>query len=141
MNSDRPYDNSRRGFLQASGALALALASLPGMVGGAVATAGARSASAVTDCGRLSGLTLSRSDTAVVFIDPQNEVLSEKGAAWGVVGESVKENQTVDNMEHIFQAAKQKGFEVFSSPPTTSTPRTMAGNSTDLSRRWSTPTR
>jgi hypothetical protein len=26
-----------------------------------------------------------KSDTAVVFIDPQNEVLSEKGANWGAV--------------------------------------------------------
>jgi len=55
-------------------------------------------------------------DTAVVFIDPQNEVLSEKGLAWGSVGDSVKENKTVENMERIFKAAKQNGFEVFISP-------------------------
>lgn len=55
-------------------------------------------------------------DTAVVFIDPQNEVLSDKGAAWGAVGASVRENQTVENMERIFQTAKQHGFEVFISP-------------------------
>ena len=59
---------------------------------------------------------IGRNDTAVVFIDPQNEVLSEKGAAWGAVGESVRENKTVENMERIFQAAKQNGFEVFISP-------------------------
>ncbi len=29
---------------------------------------------------------LNRNDTAVVFIDPQNDVLSERGAAWGAVG-------------------------------------------------------
>jgi len=57
-----------------------------------------------------------RNDAAVVFIDPQNEVLSEKGGAWGAVGDSVKENKTVENMEHIFQAAKQHGYEVFISP-------------------------
>ena len=77
--------------------------------------------------------TLDRNDTAVVFIDPQNEVLSEQGAAWGAVGASVTENKTVENMERIFQAAKQQGFEVFISP-TTSIPRTMGGDSTDLSR-------
>ena len=55
-------------------------------------------------------------DTAVVFIDPQNDVLSEKGAAWAAVGESVTENKTVENMERIFRAAKQRGFEVFISP-------------------------
>ena len=57
-----------------------------------------------------------RDDTAVVFIDPQNEVLSEKGLAWGAVGNSVKENKTVENMERIFKAAKDNGFEVFISP-------------------------
>jgi len=55
-------------------------------------------------------------DTAVVFIDPQNDVLSEKGAAWAAVGQSVTENGTVQNMERTFQAAKQNGFEVFISP-------------------------
>jgi nicotinamidase-related amidase len=59
---------------------------------------------------------INKNDTAVVFIDPQNEVLSEKGLAWGAVGDSVKENKTVENMERIFKTAKQNGFEVFISP-------------------------
>ena len=59
---------------------------------------------------------INKNDTAVVFIDPQNEVLSEKGRAWGAVGDSVKENKTVENMERIFKAAKENGFEVFISP-------------------------
>jgi nicotinamidase-related amidase len=59
---------------------------------------------------------INKNDTAVVFIDPQNEVLSDKGRAWGAVGDSVKENKTVENMERIFKAAKQNGFEVFISP-------------------------
>ncbi len=57
-----------------------------------------------------------RNDTAVLFIDPQNDVLSEKGLAWGAVGNSVKENQTIENMARIFRAAKANGFEVFISP-------------------------
>jgi len=60
--------------------------------------------------------TFNRNDTAVVFIDPQNEVLSEKGGAWGAVGDSVKENKTVENIERIFKAAKNNGYEVFISP-------------------------
>jgi nicotinamidase-related amidase len=36
-------------------------------------------------------------DTGVVFIDPQNDVLSEGGAAWAAVGNSVKENNTIEN--------------------------------------------
>jgi len=59
---------------------------------------------------------INKDDTAVVFIDPQNEVLSNKGLAWGLVGDSVTENKTVENMERIFTAAKENGFEVFISP-------------------------
>ena len=55
-------------------------------------------------------------DTAVVFIDPQNDVLSEKGANWGAVGASVTQNRTVENMERIFRAAKANGYQVFISP-------------------------
>jgi nicotinamidase-related amidase len=32
------------------------------------------------------------------------------------VGDSVKENKTVENIERVFKAAKQNGFEVFISP-------------------------
>src|ERR1700733_4882131 len=59
---------------------------------------------------------IDKNDTAVVFIDPQNEVLSEKGLAWPLVHESLRENNTVENMERIFKAAKASGFEVFISP-------------------------
>ena len=57
-----------------------------------------------------------REDTAIVFTDPQNEVLSEKGLAWPLVRESLQENNTIENMERIFRAAKAHGFEVFISP-------------------------
>jgi nicotinamidase-related amidase len=57
-----------------------------------------------------------KSDTAVVFIDPQNDVLSEKGANWGSVGASVTENNTVTHMEQIFRSAKDNGYQVFISP-------------------------
>jgi nicotinamidase-related amidase len=66
-----------------------------------------------------------KSDTAVVFIDPQNDVLSEKGKNWAAVGASVTENKTVENMERIFVAARDKSYRVFISPhyffPTDST--------------------
>jgi nicotinamidase-related amidase len=57
-----------------------------------------------------------KTDTAIVFIDPQNDVLSETGANWGAVGASVTENCTVENMERIFQTAKASGYEVVISP-------------------------
>jgi len=57
-----------------------------------------------------------KTDTAIVFIDPQNDVLSETGANWGALGASVSENGTIENMEKIFKAAKANGYEVFISP-------------------------
>ena len=61
-------------------------------------------------------LDISATETAVVFIDPQNDVLSEKGLAWPLVRESLRENNTINNMERIFKSAKEHGFEVFISP-------------------------
>jgi len=61
-------------------------------------------------------MNFNKNDTAVVVTDPQNDVLSEKGVGWGLVGDSVKENKTVENLERIFKAAKKNGFEVFISP-------------------------
>jgi nicotinamidase-related amidase len=37
--------------------------------------------------------------TAIVITDPQNDFLSPDGVAWGVVGESVTENNTAENIE------------------------------------------
>jgi nicotinamidase-related amidase len=57
-----------------------------------------------------------RSDTALVVIDPQNDVLSEKGLSWGLVGDSVKENNTVENLARLFEVAKDQEYGVFISP-------------------------
>jgi nicotinamidase-related amidase len=59
---------------------------------------------------------INKKDTAVVITDPQNDFLSEKGVTWELVGDSVKENKTVENIERIVKAAKVNGFEVFISP-------------------------
>jgi len=61
-------------------------------------------------------MNINRNDTAVLITDPQNDFLSEKGVAWKLVGDSVKENKTVENIERLFKAAKKNGFEVFISP-------------------------
>lgn len=54
--------------------------------------------------------------TAIVITDPQNDFLSPDGVTWGVVGESVKANNTVDNIEALFKIAKEKNITVFVSP-------------------------
>ena len=55
-------------------------------------------------------------DTAVVIIDPQNDVLSPTGKNWDSVGASVTENNTVQHLVDILSAAKAAGFGVFISP-------------------------
>ncbi|MFO0917624.1 MAG: cysteine hydrolase [Planctomycetaceae bacterium] len=54
--------------------------------------------------------------TALVVIDPQNDVLSERGISWELVGASVQENKTVENLARLFEAAKARDFGVFISP-------------------------
>jgi nicotinamidase-related amidase len=55
-------------------------------------------------------------DTALVVTDPQNDFLSPDGVTWGVVGESVTENNTVEHIGALFEAAKASGIPVFISP-------------------------
>lgn len=61
-------------------------------------------------------MTFDKIDTALVVIDPQNDVLSETGVSWGLVGASVKENNTVENLDLLFRAAKERDYGVFVSP-------------------------
>ncbi|MDW7774462.1 MAG: cysteine hydrolase [Desulfobulbaceae bacterium] len=61
-------------------------------------------------------MNINNKDTAVLVTDAQNDFLSEQGVTWELVGDSVKENKTVENIERLFKAAKANGFEVFISP-------------------------
>lgn len=54
--------------------------------------------------------------TALVITDPQNDFLSPEGVTWGVVGESVKENNTVENIGKLLKTAKKTDIPVFVSP-------------------------
>ena len=55
-------------------------------------------------------------NTALLITDPQNDFLSETGVTWQLVGDSVKENRTIENIARLLEAAKNNGFEVFISP-------------------------
>ena len=55
-------------------------------------------------------------DTALVITDPQIDFLSEDGVTWGVVGASVTENNTVENIGDLLAAAKEAGMMVAISP-------------------------
>jgi nicotinamidase-related amidase len=51
-----------------------------------------------------------------VITDPQNDFLSPDGVTWGLVGNSVTENNTVANIGSLLEAAKASGMPVFVSP-------------------------
>lgn len=59
---------------------------------------------------------LNKSTTALLITDPQNDFLSEHGVTWELVGGSVTENGTVENIERLLKAAKANDYEVFISP-------------------------
>ena len=54
--------------------------------------------------------------TALVITDPQNDFLSPDGVTWGVVGDSVTENNTVEHIESWLETAKDNHIPVFISP-------------------------
>ena len=62
------------------------------------------------------GVTIEPGRTALLITDPQNDFLSPKGVTWGVVGKSVTENNTVENIDSLFEAAKAADMPVFISP-------------------------
>ncbi|MFT5233337.1 MAG: nicotinamidase-related amidase [Candidatus Krumholzibacteriia bacterium] len=61
-------------------------------------------------------MTIDPQRTALVVTDPQNDFLSSGGATWGVVGQNVIENNTVENIEALFRVAKCANLPVFVSP-------------------------
>ena len=112
----RPERPERRSFLKA------------GVAAGAVAAttlgAGGRSASAAQDPYAEpaepglppSNMELNIERAALVVSDPQVDFLSPKGVTWGVVGESVQQHNTVENLRRLFEAAKQANMTVAISP-------------------------
>ena len=112
MEPNDTLNPSRRRFITSASASAAAALLASGVT--AEAIRGEQNGSAPAEPTRL--LRMNRADTAVVIIDPQNDVLSEKGLAWPLLHESLKEINTVENIERIFKAAKSSGFEVFISP-------------------------
>ena len=62
------------------------------------------------------GMEIDKERTALVITDPQNDFLSPDGATWGVVGESVTDNNTVNNIESLLKTAKDNDLPVFISP-------------------------
>ncbi|MCA9178730.1 MAG: isochorismatase family protein, partial [Planctomycetales bacterium] len=62
------------------------------------------------------GVKLRKGHVAIVVTDPQNDFLSPQGVTWGVVGQNVTENRTVENIGQLFSLAKQLDIPLFVSP-------------------------
>lgn len=59
---------------------------------------------------------MTSNEKGLVLTDPQNDFLSESGVAWELVGGSVQENGTIENIATLLQSAKTGGTPVFVSP-------------------------
>ena len=63
-----------------------------------------------------SNMELDLSRTALVITDPQIDFLSPDGVTWGLVGNNVTQNKTVEHIEQLLKTAKEHGIPVFISP-------------------------
>jgi len=63
-----------------------------------------------------SNMKLDLSRAALVVTDPQIDFLDPKGVTWGVIGASVEEHNTVENIEALFKAAKAHDITTAVSP-------------------------
>ncbi len=120
-NSSKPHDShqdenlNRRGFLKAGAGGAAVIAAVAA-TGGAAAAAEDPYAEPAKPGLPPSDMTLDLKRTALVVTDPQVDFLSPDGVTWGVVGESVLQHGTVDNLKRLFEAAKQADMTVAVSP-------------------------
>ena len=62
------------------------------------------------------GFKLNHGRAALVVTDPQIDFLSPKGVTWGVVGASVEQHGTVNNIKRLLDAAKARDMTVVISP-------------------------
>jgi biuret amidohydrolase len=110
MSSDR---RARRAFLANGAAIAAGLA-------GAAATPASATADKYAEPPNPmlppSSMRLDLARTALVLVDPQVDFLSPKGVAWGAVGASVQQHNTVENIGRLLAAAKSAGITVAVSP-------------------------
>ncbi|MDW7747983.1 cysteine hydrolase [Halomonas sp.] len=110
-------DKDRRRLL-AGGLAGITAATLGGLPSGAAAAEHASDPYAPPEKAALpaAGFELDLARAALVVTDPQIDFLSPDGVTWEVVGESVREHGTVENIRRLFAAAKQRGITVAVSP-------------------------
>ena len=107
--------NTRRRFLKV-GAVATASIAAAGLAGTASAAYDDPYAPPAKPGLPPSDMKLDLKRTALVVTDPQVDFLSPKGVTWGVVGASVTQHNTVENIDRLFAAAKKADMTVAISP-------------------------
>jgi nicotinamidase-related amidase len=109
---------NRRSLLRGTAAASVAAAAM--VAGHGAARAEGQASSIYADPAEpalpASDVEVGRDNTALVVVDPLIDFLSPKGVAWGVVGESVTEHKTVENIGRLFKVAKKAGLVVAVSP-------------------------
>ncbi len=112
-----PENVSRRAALR-GGVMATAAAAATVVGGTAASAANAANPYADPENPTLppSNMKLDLSRAALVVTDPQIDFLSPKGVTWAVVGKSVTEHNTVENIETLFKTAKAAQMTVAVSP-------------------------
>jgi nicotinamidase-related amidase len=111
---------ARRGFLTSGALAAAALATVATTTSATAANGTAAAAGKYADPAQPmlppSTMKLDLTRAALVVVDPQIDFLSPKGVAWGAVGASVREHNTVENLGRLFSAAESAGIPVAVSP-------------------------
>ena len=108
-------EHPRRRFLKASAAVTASVAAA-GLAGSAYAASDDPYAPPDKPGLPPSDMKLDIPRTALVVTDPQVDFLSPKGVTWGVVGASVTQHNTVENIGRLFAAAKKADITVTISP-------------------------
>ena len=65
---------------------------------------------------KASGMTVDPVKTALAVTDLHNDFLSPNGNAYRLIEESLKKNNTAENIERLLRAAKSVGMHIFLSP-------------------------
>ena len=64
----------------------------------------------------VNGIDINSENTALLFTDPQVDALKPEGVMWEKVGDTVEENNVVEKLANLKEAANEGGVPVFYSP-------------------------
>lgn len=114
-------DEQRRAALGGGAKLAMAASVLGAMgIGASAQAAPAKKGNIYAEPAQYGlkrpGMKIDPKRVALVVVDPQNDFLSPNGVMWEVLKDSIQENNTVENIETLFKAAKAVNMPVIVSP-------------------------